>query len=131
MHTYTLGTGTEPIRLSVDISTLALAASRVLLVDLNSTSPGVSLALSADASGDILLTDIGLPETLRNKRLSIFTKVDITGSDPVERKKEFDGIQATCVISNGAGGEVTFSDPQKTVDDNYLSAMVIQLIDLI
>jgi len=131
MHTYNLGSGTQPIQLTVDVSTLGLAATRAILVDVNSTSPGVSVAQSIDATGDISITGIGLPDILKNKRLSIFTKVNLTGTDPDSRKKEFDGITATYVIANGADGQLTVSDPQKTVDDNFLSAMVIQHIDLI
>jgi hypothetical protein len=131
MKKYTVGSGQKAIQLTADISTLGLAASRAILVDLNSTSSGVSVAHSNDATGDIPVSEIGLPDDLKGKRLSIFTKVDITGNDVESRKKEFEEISASYELSNGDSGQVTFSDPQKTVDDNFLFAMVIKHIDLI
>jgi hypothetical protein len=131
MHTYNLGSGVQPIQLMVDISTLGLAASRAILVEVNSSMPGVSVAHSNDATGDIPATGIGAPVNLKNKRLSIFTKVDIIGDELETRKKEFEGITARYTLSNGPDGEVVFSDPQKTIDQNYFSALIHQHIDLI
>jgi hypothetical protein len=131
MNTYNTGTGTQPIQLMADISTLALAASRAILVDLNSGAQGVSVAQSKNATGDIPLTPIGLPSIISKKRLSIFTKIDIAGSDLPTRKREYEGITANYVLSQGIDGEKSFSNPEKTVDANFVNAMVIMHIDLL
>jgi hypothetical protein len=131
MQTYTVGSGTASIQLKVDISTLGLAASRAIVVDLHSSAPGVSVAHSNDATGDIQDTSIGLPENLKVRRLSIYTKVDITGNNLELRKKEYEEISASYVLSNGEDGLVIYKEPHKNVDENYQVAMVIQHIDLI
>jgi hypothetical protein len=131
METYTVGSGQKTIQLTADISTLGLAASRAILVDLNTGAPGISVAHSNDATGDIAVSEIGPQQGLKGKRLSIYTKVDLTGNDMESRKKEFEEIAASYELTNGDSGQKTFSNPQKTVDDLYQVAMIIKHIDLI
>jgi hypothetical protein len=132
MDTYNVGNGSQQISLTADIDTRGLAASRAIVVDLNSTAAGKPVAHSIDATGDISLKQIGSAFSLKGKRLSVFTKIDLLGDDKDTRKKEYERLGGTYTVSGGPDGSQAFTNPTKTlIDENYLSLFVNQLIDLI
>ncbi len=131
MDTYHVGKDSIQIRLSVDITTTGLAATTAILLIVASTDPGIPVAKSSEASGDIAATVIGLPAVLVNKRLSIFTKISLTGSDLQARKQEFERLTAKYSLSGGEDGEKTYQDPVRSADAEYFTAFLQENIDLI
>jgi hypothetical protein len=130
MSTYQAGNATGQVSLTVDISTVGLAASRAITIDLNSSNPGKPVAHSENATGDIYTKEIGQAAALQNLRLSVVTQVDFWGDD-AERKSQFDSLGAKYVLDGGTGGEQTYADPEVDVDASYRVAMVSKSIDLI
>jgi hypothetical protein len=131
METYRVGNGTTQISMSADISTISLAASRALVVDLNSSDPGKPVGHSADATGDISKREIGTADALRGQRLSIFTRIDILGSSPEERKKEYERATGYYTLSGGTDGDRIFNSPDKSANTDYSTMILHQLIDLV
>lgn len=131
MEQYNVGTGNEAIFLAVDISTLGLAASRAILVDVASSAPGTSVASSHDASGDIPSVLIGKAADIRNRRLTIVTKVDLIGKDYETRKKEFEQMTAKYDLKSGLGAEARFTNPEKKSDAEFQTGYLYMHIDLI
>ena len=129
MDKYKAGNGTKHVKLTVDINTLGLAASRAIVIDLNSPAPGKSVAQSIDATGDIPKKAIGSAKSLQGKRLSVLTKIDLLGSDD-ERKKESERITAKYILDDGADGHVEFDKPTKTVHNNFTTVFLHKPIDL-
>lgn len=130
MEQYQTGTGTQNILLTVDISTLGLAATRAILVDLNSSATGISVASSHDASGDIPSTSIGKAGDICNRRLSIITKIDLLGDDAASRQREFENLRASYEIRNGAAGVGEFTKPEKKADVDFKTGYLYMHIDL-
>jgi hypothetical protein len=130
MSTYKIGNGSKQITLAVDIDSFGLAASRAILVDVNTNDPEVTVGHSADATGDIARTDIGLCDALKNKRLSIMTKIDLIGS-PGNRKKEADRLSGKYILDDGAEGTKSFSDAEKIISDDVTTVILYKEIDLI
>jgi hypothetical protein len=131
MDTYKVGNTLDQIKLEVDISTFGLAASRAILVDLNSPAPGISVASSQDATGDIGKTEIGKAKNIKNRRLSIFTKIDLLGDDVAARKLESENLTGKYTLDGGPNGSEVFGTPIKTVDDEFLTVFLHKPIDLI
>jgi hypothetical protein len=131
METYPVGNGAIQISMSADISTISLAASRALVVDLNSSDPGKPVGHSADATGDISKTGIGTAAALRGLRLSIFTRIDVLGSSLEERKKEYDRATGYYSLSGGTNGDTNFNTPDKSANADYSTMILHQLIDLV
>ena len=131
MDTYSIGTGDHQVQLSVDVSTTGLAASQVIVVEIYSDANGIQVAKSTDATGKIASAEVGTPDFLKNKRLSVFTKIDLTGNDPVARKQESEKVSAEYTLYNGENGAKTFSSFDKKVIGDYESVMLIKHIDLV
>ncbi|MEP7239038.1 MAG: hypothetical protein ABI685_14260 [Ferruginibacter sp.] len=129
MSTYNVGKGSQQIRLAVDIDTIGLAASRAIVVDLNSTDPAVPVAHSDNATGDIAQKQIGKPKALKAKRLSVLTKIDLIGSED-ERKKESERISAKYILDDGKDGHVVFDDGVKVVADDFTTVILFKQVDL-
>jgi hypothetical protein len=129
MSTYDVGKGSQQIRLAVDIDTIGLAASRAIIVDLNSADPAKPVAHSENATGDIAQKQIGTAKGLKNKRLSILTKIDLIG-DPGDLKKECERITGKYILDDGKEGHVVFNDPQKVVADDFSTVILFKQIDL-
>lgn len=130
MRTYQVGSGSQQINFSVDVTTLGLAASRAILVDPSSNTTGNPVAHSQDATGDITPVVIGIAGELQNHRLSVFTKVDLPYDDFESRKREFEKITAEYTLNNGPEGLKKFSNPLKRADNEYYTAFLLMLIDL-
>lgn len=131
MEQYQTGTGDEIILLTVDISTLGLAASKAILVDLNSPATGVSVASSHDASGDISSVAIGKAADICQRRLSVITKIDLPGADAAARQREFETLKARYTMSKAALGAAEFKNPEKKADAGFNTAYLYMHIDLL
>lgn len=129
MDTYKVGNGNQHIRLTADISTLGLASSRAITIDLDSDEPGKAVANSDDASGDIMDKSIGSASSLAGKRLSILTRIDLFGTLE-ERKAEYKALTATYALEKGSDGKKDFIKPVKTAHQNYTRAFLHKRIDL-
>jgi len=129
MSTYNVGKGSQQIRLAVDIDTIGLAASRAIAVDLNSTDPATPVAHSDNATGDIAQKQIGTAKVLKNKRLSVLTKIDLIG-DLDSRKKESERISGKYILDDGKDGHMVFDDPDKVVADDFTTVILFKQVDL-
>lgn len=130
MDTYKVGNGTFQITLIADIDTIGLAASRAIVIDLNVPGPGLPVAHSQDATGDIPQTEIGSADLVRNKRLSILTKIDLIG-DEAARKAESERLTGKYTLNGGEESLKVFTAPIKTVHNNFSTVFLHKPIDLI
>jgi hypothetical protein len=128
MATYQLGDGDDLVTLIVDINTVGLAASRAIVIQVSPTSLGVAVANSVNASGDISRKNIGDRNNLKNKRLSILTKIDLWG-DRQQREDQFNSITATYAVNGGIQGLTVFQTPQRSVDSDFRSVLLHQAVD--
>ena len=129
MSTYQTGNGTGQISLAVDISTIGLAASRAITINLNNTDPGKPVAHSENATGDIPTQSIGQAAVLQGLRISVVTQVSFWGDD-AQRKAQYNSLTATYTLDGGTDGEKTYNDPKITVDAGFNVAIVNKNIDL-
>ena len=129
MDSYKVGSGNQHIRLTADIDTLQLASSRAIAIDLHSDEPGLPVASSDDASGDMIDKSIGSASSLRGKRLSILTRVDLFGTLE-ERKAAYKTLTATYTLERGKDGKKEFIKPTKTAHQNHTRAFLHKKIDL-
>jgi hypothetical protein len=131
MQTYKVGAGTQQIMLSVDIDTVGLAATRARLVIVQSTEPGVTVATSSDATGDILpQKKIGARDSVVAKRLSVVTRIDLLGKLP-ERKAEAERLTGTYQLDGGPGGSISDFEATKKANKDFTSVGLQLLVDLI
>jgi len=130
MDTYRVGNGAQQINLAVDINTLGLAASRAIVLDLSSPAPALTVGVSTNATGDIQEREIGIPDSLKNMRLSILTKIDLIG-DQASNSAESERLTGIYSLNNGAEGFKMFDKPEKTVAADFSSVVLFQIIDLI
>jgi hypothetical protein len=128
--TYQTGQSNSSIKMIVDIDTFGLAATRAIVVDLSSTAPGVSVGVSSDATGDIKERSIGISKDLSGKQLSIFTKIDLLGSE-ADNKKEAERLTGRYFLSGGTEENKMFDSPEKGVAQDFSSVVLLKLIDLI
>jgi hypothetical protein len=129
MDSYKAGSGPQQIVLTVDIDTFGLAATRAVVVDMQSTDPGNTVAVSDNATGDIPPAPIGSADSLKGKRLSVFTKIDLLG-DEASRKKEIKRLSGTYILDNGIDGHKVFGKPEKIVTDDLFTVFLHKKIDL-
>lgn len=129
MDTYRIGNDQQHIRLALDVNTIGLAASRAIVIQTNPHSQ-VPVAHSMNATGDIFLTGIGTSATLQNKRLSIFTQVNLWGNDN-QRRDQYNNISTIYSLEGGSEGQKTFNSPMINVDQNYNVVFILKYIDLI
>jgi hypothetical protein len=128
-NTYIIGTSTEQINLAADITTVGLAASRASVLVVDDTNPGVPVAASVDATGDIVNTVIGGGTSLKGKRLTVFTMVTLTGEDQGSRQIEADAVRGTYMLSGGDEGVKSYSDPIKSYrDPNVFTVFIVDLL---
>ena len=129
MDSYKVGSGNQHIRLTADIDTLQFASTRAIVVDMSSDEPGVPVAESGDASGDIINEPIKSASFLAGKRLSILTRVDLFGTLE-ERKAAYKALTATYTLEKGTDGKKDFIKPTKTAHQNFARAFLHKKIDL-
>ncbi|WP_339880322.1 hypothetical protein [uncultured Algoriphagus sp.] len=128
-NTYNIGLTTGQIHLAVDITTVGLAATRASVLIVNNNSPGVPVAHSVDATGDINGKPIGGGVSLKGKRLTIFTMVTLTGDDPNVRAIEAQAVRGQYELSGGDEDIKSFNNPVKSFQDP--NVFVISVIDLL
>lgn len=126
--TYNIGSSTGPINLQADINTIGLAASRASILDLSNANPGMAVAHSADATGSIPNQTIGNGDSLKGMRLTVFTKITLTGSDAATRATQVGQIDSSYTLDGGDDGEKTYSDPTITyIDPNVFLTFLVDL----
>lgn len=130
MKTYLVGNSSQLIILKVNVSSLGLSATRAILVDLNSAATGVSVGQSADGSGDIAGVQIGAPASIINKRLSVFTRIDFSGSDKETRRQQYEQSRILVSLENGSEGFKEFNDCDRTANDEFITGFLTLHIDL-
>lgn len=128
-NTYNIGTSTEQIKLAVDITTVGLAASRASVLIVNDNQPGIPVAHSVDATGDISNQSIGNGAFLQGKRLTVFTKVALIGDNRDERETEVQTIRGSYRLLGGDVGVKYYNEPILSYQDP--SVYVIMVIDLL
>lgn len=131
MSSYSYDVGKDPNRISlmVDIDTIGLAASRAIVVDLQTEDPAKPVGHSENATGDIMEKDIGPAKELKGKLLSILTKIDLIG-DMETNKKECARLTVKYYLDGGQDGYIYFDDPRKTVAADFSRVILNMEIDL-
>jgi len=129
-YSYDVGKDTNAISLMADVDTVGLAASRASVIDLVATDPARAVAHSVNATGDIAEQEIGGAKTLKNKQLSILTKIDLIG-DEESNEKECKRISVKYYLDGGKDGYLYFDDPLKVVADDFSTVFLLMQIDLI
>lgn len=118
MDTYTLGSEFRSIKLTADITTTGMAATRAFIIDGPPDFAHFGVASSANATGDIKLAEIGMPAALQGKVLLIVTSIRLTGNDIQTREKAFNAIEAVYMLDFGAEGHKEFLRPDIIMDLN-------------
>ncbi len=128
MDTYVVGNTSQQIKLALDVDTIGMAASRAF-VDNGPDGDLNSVAQSENATGDIGQKRIGAASELQNHLLIIVTRIGLFGTLN-ERKKEFDRLSGTCLLSEGLEGFKEFVNPKKRKVGNFERAELVFRIQL-
>ena len=126
---YNLGKDSNEIKFMVDLDSTGLAATRAIVIDLNSSDPAEAVAHSENATGDIAEKIIGDGKKLKGKMLSVLTKIDLVG-DVAANKKECERLSAKYYLDGGADGHIYFNDPRKRVAADFSRVVLNMEIDL-
>jgi len=124
--TYNIGNSQGQITFEADISTVGLEASRAFVLDILSNDPGTAVAHSNNATGNIASQPIGDFNILKGKRLTVFTKISLTGADATSRAKEAASVSGIYIFSGGDDGIQTYTNATSDyVDPNvFLNCLV-------
>jgi len=117
INTYNIGTGTGQITLEVDISTVGLAATQAIVIKVSGDDDGTKVASSDDATGNIPSQPIGDFDLLKGKRLTVFTKISLTDSDPVARANQAAATSGIYILDGGDGGTQTYTNTTRDYKD--------------
>ena len=133
MDTYTLGSDLRSIKLTADITTTGMAATRAFIIAGPPDFKQFGVASSANATGDIKLAQIGQPVALQGKVLFIVTSIRLTGADIETRKKAFEAIEAVYMLDSGEEGHKEFLGPDLIMDlnDNFTDIELNKSIKLL
>jgi hypothetical protein len=134
MDTYKAGSGSLQILLSSDISTIGLAGSRATVFVPGSGDPSLPVAHSVDATGDIPVSAIGKPPSLKGKRISVMSKIDLSIVGDLEaREKEYNKIGARYFLDGGPEHLKEFeADPSDvTHSDDFNTVLIFKTVDII
>jgi hypothetical protein len=118
MDNYAVGLEPRQIKLTVDISTTGMAATRAFTIDGPPNFQQHGVASSINATGDIRLEQIGMPSLLANQVLFIVTTIRLTGSDINTRQNAFNNIQAVYMLDAGADAHKEFMAPDLILNLN-------------
>lgn len=128
-NSYNIGNSPNPINLAVDVTSIGLAASRANIIDVAAGTPGIPVAHSVDATGDIPSQSIGTTASLTGKRLSVFSKISLIGATPADRQAEANAVMATYTLSGGNGGTQNYNYETKSyMDPNVFLTINIDLV---
>jgi len=107
MDIYETGSGTQQIRLAVDISSNGIVTTRGFLITTvaRTAIPGCA---SKDATGDIIQMPIGQASGLQGNELLIVTNILLFWPDEDTRRIEFEKITARYVLDDGEEGHKEF-----------------------
>ena len=130
MSTYRVGSGSKQITFETDINTFGLAASRAIVLNIQTNEPEITVGHSVNATGDIARKDIGTCDFLVGKRLSIMTKIDLLDDLP-QRKKEAERLNAKYILDEGPDGLLSVSDPMKVISKDFKTVILYREFDLI
>lgn len=128
-YSYDVGKDKNEISLMVDIDTIGLAATRAIIVDLNTNDPADPVAHSENATGDIAEKNIGSAKKIKGKLLSILTKIDLIG-DADSNKKESERLSGKYYLDGGDDGYIYFDVPRKRVAADFSRVILNMEIDL-
>ena len=125
---YNIGTSQNPINLTANIISIGLAASRASVIDVSGSNPGIPVAHSNDATGNIPQQSIGDSDFLKGKRLMVFTKISLTGNDDAARAAEAAAINGIYTLSGGDDDVKTYNSPDNTyLDPNVFLSFTIDM----
>jgi hypothetical protein len=125
---YKIGGSVSPITLAVNINSDGMAATAVNLVTLPA-GPLKQILKSEDANGDIPESAINQHDSLKGKRLQVFTVLNFTGGDANTRKASADATTGTYTLDGGEDGKKIYSPSTRDFNDPRL--ILDFLIDLI
>ncbi|NEU09151.1 hypothetical protein GZH53_12565 [Flavihumibacter sp. R14] len=134
MDSYKAGSGQLQILLSTDITTIGLAGSRATVFVPGSGNPSVPVAHSVDATGDIPISAIGLPSSLKGKRISIMSKIDLSiVGDQEAREKEFNKLVARYFLDGGPEHLKKFEAnfQEVTHSDDFNTVLIFKAINIV
>jgi len=134
MDNYKAGSGPLQILLSTDISTIGLAGSRATVFAPGSGHPSLPVAHSVDATGDIPVSAIGMPASLKGKRISIMSKVDLSIVGDLEaREREYNKLGARYFLDGGPEHLKEFeADPSDvTHSEDFNTVLIFKAIEII
>lgn len=116
-NTYNIGNSTGQINLEADISTVGLAATQAIVLAVAGDDDGTMVAKSTDATGNIPSQPIGDFNLLKGKRLTIFTKISLTDSDPTARANQAATTSGIYILSGGDDGTQTYTNTTRDYKD--------------
>src|SRR6185312_3030765 len=125
-NTYNIGGSTGQITLEADISTVGLAATQAIVLDVSGDDDGTRVASSTDATGNIPSQAIGDFNLIKGKRLTVFTKISLTDSDPAARANQAASVSGIYILAGGDGGAQTYTNTTRDYKDPnvFMSCLV-------
>ncbi len=133
MDSYDAGTGSSQIVLKTDITTIGLAGSRATLFTPGSNN-STAVAHSVNATGDIPPSAIGAAFSVKNKRMSVMSKIDLSIVGNLEdRKAEFAKITSSYTLEGGDEQFKRFEalDDDVTHADDFSTVLIFKTIDIL
>jgi hypothetical protein len=119
-NTYNIGDSTNQILLTARINSGNPAATRAIYINMaDPDDEGTEVAVSVNASGNLIAQPIGDGTVLKGKRLSVVTQVAITGDDALTRKQAADQVSGSYTLAQGAAGSQTYNSPLKSVNVTF------------
>lgn len=132
MDSYQTGSGTQQVRLAIDITSNGIATTRGFLITATNRAaiPGCA---SQDATGDIIQMPIGQALGLKGNKLLLVTNILLFWQDVDTREVEFDKITARYVMDDGEDGHKEFpiADLKVNALGNFTEIWLHKTINLI
>lgn len=131
MDSYKTGSGTQEVRLAVDITSNGIATTRGFLIT-STDRAAIPDCASQDATGDIIQMPIGQASVLRGNKILIVTQILLFWDDKETRKIEFEKITARYVIDDGKEEHKEFpkADVKVNARDDFKEIWLYKTIKL-
>lgn len=127
-NTYNIGSGSGQITLEADISTVGLAATQAIVLKVSGNDDGTKVASSTDATGNIPSQPIGDSNSLKGMRLTVFTKISLTDSDPAVRATQAASVSGIYIVDGGDGGTQTYTNTTRDyIDPNVFMNCLVDM----
>src|SRR5271156_3677790 len=112
-NTYNIGASKKQILLTAQVKALGTpSASRAIILLLSDpTDQGTEVAVSGDATGNIISVQIGDYTALKGKRLSMTAILSITGTDLPTRQTSANNVDVTYFLDQGDDGLKNYGTP--------------------